>query len=94
MPLAPSSRSLTIPFQPCFRMMLLYDDTICCRTTLPCIHITCSSFTRSPQHWANTEVRLYQFASADDNEAELIPVKLVVREGDDEPTSSQMEDQE
>jgi hypothetical protein len=48
---------------------------------------------REPGHnshklWGNTEVREYTFASEDDEDALLVPVRKVVQEGADNPTSS------
>jgi hypothetical protein len=49
--------------------------------------LSCSLFL---QPWANAEVRAYRFASPDDNDAEVVPIKEVTKEGGDDPTSSEM----
>lgn len=41
--------------------------------------------------WANTEVRVYTFKAEDDDEASVVLVDEVVKEGKNEPTSSTME---
>lgn len=43
------------------------------------------------QPWANAEVRAYTFASADDDDAKVIPVKEVAKEGGNAPTSSDLQ---
>ncbi|KAI0637601.1 phosphoglycerate mutase-like protein [Trametes polyzona] len=51
-------------------------------------YITAGRNTHEP--WANVEVREYTFATDDeDDEAWLVPVKRVAREGEAEPTSSE-----
>ncbi|KAI5481276.1 phosphoglycerate mutase family protein [Pseudohyphozyma bogoriensis] len=43
---------------------------------------------RSDTPWANAEVKEYTFSSDDDEEATVVPIRLVTREGGDAPTSS------
>ncbi|ORY73621.1 histidine phosphatase superfamily [Leucosporidium creatinivorum] len=40
--------------------------------------------------WANAEVRAFTFASDDDEDAKLVLVKEVAKEGEEEPTSGEM----
>lgn len=42
------------------------------------------------QPWANAEVREYTFQSADDDDAVVVPVKEVAKEGEQEPTSTDL----
>lgn len=42
------------------------------------------------QPWANAEVRAFTFASVDDEDAKLVLVKEVAKEGEEEPTSGEM----
>ncbi|BGP20384.1 hypothetical protein JCM10213_002304 [Rhodosporidiobolus nylandii] len=42
---------------------------------------------RSATPWANAEVRAYTFKSADDEDAVVVPIKEVAKEGQEEPTS-------
>ncbi|BGP35702.1 hypothetical protein JCM10296v2_007554 [Rhodotorula toruloides] len=46
---------------------------------------------RSATPWANAEVRAYTFASADDDDAKVVPVKEVAKEGANAPTSSDLQ---
>ncbi|GAA6003273.1 histidine phosphatase family protein [Rhodotorula paludigena] len=45
---------------------------------------------RSATPWANAEVREYTFRSADDDDAVVVPVKEVAKEGEQEPTSTDL----
>lgn len=40
--------------------------------------------------WANAEIREYRFQSEDAEDAKLVPVKEIAKEGEEEPTSSEM----
>ncbi|KAK4331148.1 phosphoglycerate mutase family protein [Rhodotorula toruloides] len=46
---------------------------------------------RSATPWANAEVRAYTFSSADDDDAKVISVKEVAKEGGNAPTSSDLQ---
>lgn len=50
-------------------------------------YLTAGRNTHEP--WANCEVREYTFAAENDDEAALVPVKRVAKEGESEPTSSE-----
>ncbi|GAA6042154.1 hypothetical protein JCM8097_004989 [Rhodosporidiobolus ruineniae] len=45
---------------------------------------------RSATPWANAEVRAYTFQSANDDDALVVPVKEVAKEGETEPTSGEI----
>ncbi|GAA5834412.1 hypothetical protein JCM11251_007981 [Rhodosporidiobolus azoricus] len=47
---------------------------------------------RSTKPWANAEVRAYTFKTADDEDAAVVPVSEIAKEGEEEPTSGDIKE--
>jgi hypothetical protein len=67
----------------CDTLRMVRDDL-----DLICILLKSHTGRNSNKLWGNTEVREYTFESEDDEDAKLVPVRKVVQEGADNPTSS------